>query len=101
MNVDLDLMAEWLALPSISDDGLDRLGIDRRIANRAGGLAWANITTAGRGFDFDPSGIPSIIQGVWRGPAPSIQSGVETPYPRRPNSLAPRRARPVVVQVGL
>ncbi len=93
--------ALWLSLPSVSDDGLDRLGIDRRIANRAGGLAWAHITTAGRGFDFDPTGIPTIIQGVWRGPAPSIECAVETPYPRRPDSLAPRRARSVVVQVGL
>ena len=101
MTDDPDLMAEWLVLPSVSDGGLARLGIDRRIANRAGGLAWGNITTAGRGFDFDPSGIPTIIQGVWRGPAPSIESGVETPYPRRPDSLAPRRAWPVVVQVGL
>ena len=73
------VQATFLSLPSVSDDGLDRLGIDRRIANRAGGLAWANITTAGRGFDFDPSGIPSIIQGVWRGLAPSIESGVEHP----------------------
>ena len=71
--------ALWLSLPSVSDDGLDRLGIDRHIANRAGGLAWANITSAGRGFDFDPSGIPTIIQGVWRGPAPSIECGVEHP----------------------
>ncbi len=61
---DLDLLAEWLVLSSVSDEGLDRLGIDRRIANRAGGLAWANITSAGRGFDFDPSGIPTIKQGV-------------------------------------
>ncbi len=76
---DLDLLAEWLVLPSVSDDGLDRLGIDRRIANRAGGLAWANITTAGRGFDFDHAGTPAIIQPVWRGPAPSIESGVEHP----------------------
>ncbi len=79
MTDDPDLMVEWLALPSVSDDGLACIGIDRRIANRAGGLAWARITTAGRGFDFDRGGSPAIIQGVWRGPAPSIQYGVKRP----------------------
>ena len=74
-----DLMAEWLALPSVSDDGLACIGIDRRIANRAGGLAWARIITAGRGFDFDHAGTPAIIQPVWRGLAPSIESDVERP----------------------
>ena len=71
--------ALWLSLPSISDVGLARLGIDRHIANRAGGLAWARITTAGRAFDFAHGGIPSVIQPVWRGPAPSIECGVEHP----------------------
>ncbi len=79
MNVDLDLMAEWLTLPSVSDDGLDRLDIDRRIANRAGGLAWSRITTAGRAFDFDHGGVPAIIQPVWRGQAPSLECGVQHP----------------------
>ncbi len=69
----------WLGLPSISDAGLARLGIDRRIANRAGGLAWSRIATAGRGFDFAHEGIPSVIQPVWRGPAPSLECGVEHP----------------------
>ncbi len=72
-------LAQWLALPSISSDGLARLGIDRQIANRAGGLAWSRITTFGRGFDFSPSGIPAVIQPVWRGPAPSLEHGVENP----------------------
>lgn len=71
--------ALWLSLPSVSDDALARLGIDRSAAQRAGGLAWSRITTAGRAFDFDPAGIPSIIQPVWRGPAPSIYQGVEHP----------------------
>ncbi len=71
--------ALWLSLPTVSDDGLARLGIDRRIANRAGGLAWSRVTTAGRAFDFDPGGIPAIIQPVWRGPAPSIYQGVQHP----------------------
>ncbi len=79
MTDDVNLEAEWLVLPSVSDDGLDRLGIDRRIANRAGGLAWANITTAGRGFDFAHDGIPAIIQPVLRGPAPSLECGIEHP----------------------
>ncbi len=69
--------ALWLSLPSVSDDGLARLGIDRRMANLAGGLAWGRITTAGRCFDFDRGGIPAIVQAVWRGPAPSIECGVE------------------------
>ena len=69
----------WLSLPSVSDDGLARLGIDRHIANRAGGLAWSRITTAGRAFDLDPAGIPAIVQPVWRGPAPSIECAVEHP----------------------
>ena len=69
----------WLSLPSVSEDGLARFGIDRQIANRAGGLAWARITTAGRAFDFDHSGTPAVIQPVWRGPAPSLECGVKHP----------------------
>ncbi len=71
--------ALWLSLPSISDAGLARLGVDRGAAHRAGGLAWSRITTAGRAFDFDHGGIPAIVQPVWRGPAPSIECGVEHP----------------------
>ncbi len=76
---DLDLMAEWLTLPSLSDDGLARLGIDRMVANRCGGLAWARIITAGRAFDFDTSGICAVVQPIWRGQAPSLELGVEHP----------------------
>jgi hypothetical protein len=76
---DLDFTAQWLLLPDISDDGLARLGIDRMIANRCGGLTWAGIVTADRGFDFDPTGTPAIIQPVWRGPAPSLECAVEHP----------------------
>ena len=72
-------LALWLCLPSISDDGLARFGIDRHIANRSGGLAWSRITTAGRAFDFAHDGIPAVIQPVWRGPAPSLECGVEFP----------------------
>ena len=79
MNVDLDLMAEWLSLPSISDDALGRLGIDRQIANRAGGLAWSRITARGRAFDFDQGGVPAIIQAVWRGQAPALSVASNTP----------------------
>lgn len=71
--------ALWLSLPSISDAGLARLGIDRHIANRAGGLAWSRITTAGRCFDFAHDGIPAVIQPVWRGAAPSVETGVAHP----------------------
>lgn len=71
--------ALWLSLPTVSDDGLARLGIDRAAALRAGGLAWSRIVTAGRAFDFDHAGTPAIIQPVWRGPAPSIYQGVEHP----------------------
>ena len=66
-------LALWLTLPSITDAGLARLGLDRRIANRAGGLAWSRITTFGRGFDLSPSGGAAVIQPVWRGPAPSLE----------------------------
>ncbi len=69
----------WLSLPSISDKGLARLGIDRIIANRAGGLAWSRITTFGRGFDLSPSGIPAVIQPVWRGAAPSLEVDLALP----------------------
>ena len=69
----------WLSLPSIPDDSLTRLGIDRHIANRAGGLAWDRVVVAGRGFDFGHDGIPAVIQPVWRGPAPSLETGVEYP----------------------
>ncbi len=71
--------ALWLSLPSISDDGLLHLEVDRGAAARAGGLAWSRITTAGRAFDFDHAGSPAVIQPVWRGPAPSIYAGVEHP----------------------
>ncbi|MCH7725291.1 MAG: hypothetical protein IH991_02240 [Planctomycetes bacterium] len=54
-------LALWLTLPSLSDAGLTRLGIDRIFANRAGGLAWSRITTFGRGFDLSPSGMPAVI----------------------------------------
>ncbi len=71
--------ALWLSLPSISDAGLGRLGVDRGAAHRAGGLAWSRITTAGRCFDFDHGGAPAVIQPVWRGPAPSIYQDVDHP----------------------
>ncbi len=69
----------WLTLPSISDKGLARLGIDRIIANRAGGLAWSHITTFGRGFDLSAHGQVAVIQPVWRGPAPSLEVDVDHP----------------------
>jgi hypothetical protein len=69
----------WLSLPDIPDKGLAKMGLDRAIANRAGGLAWARIITAGRAFDFDPHGFVAVIQPVWRGPAPSLEYGVEQP----------------------
>ena len=72
-------LALWLTLPSISDEGLAHLGISRMSAARAGGLAWSRITTFGRGFDLSPSGFPAIIQPCWRGPAPSLECGVENP----------------------
>ena len=69
----------WLSLPSVSDANPARLGIDRQVANRAGGLAWSRITTAGRAFDFDHGGTPAIIQPVWRDQTPSIKCAVEHP----------------------
>ncbi len=84
--------ALWLSLPTVSDAGLARFGVDRSAALRAGGLAWARITTAGRAFDLDPAGIPAIVQPVWRGPAPSIYAGVE--HPVLADLLAWRPAEP-------
>ena len=84
--------AFWLSLSDLSDDGLARLGIDRRIANRGGGLAYTNITTAGRGFEIDPSGTAAIIQPVWRGQAPSVECEVE--YPILADMIAWRAAEP-------
>ncbi len=72
-------LALWLTLPTISDAGLARMSVSRQAAATAGGLAWSHITTFGRGFDLSPSGIPAVIQPVWRGPAPSIYCGVENP----------------------
>ncbi len=82
----------WLSLPSVSDAGLAKLGIDRSAAHRAGGLAWSRITTAGRAFDFDHDGIPAIVQPVWRGPAPSTECAVE--HPILADMLAWRPAEP-------
>ena len=84
--------ALWLLLPDVSDAGLARLGIDRQIANRAGGLAWRRIATAGRAFDFAHDGVPAIIQPVWRGPAPSIECAVD--YPILADLIAWRPAEP-------
>ncbi len=72
--------ALWLSLPDISDDGLACIGIDRRIAIRAGGLGWARITTAGRGFDFDHAGTPMIIQPVWRARRRQLNAPSSTPF---------------------
>ena len=72
-------LALWLTLPTISDAGLARMSVSRLAAARAGGLAWSRITTFGRGFDLSPSGFPAVIQPVWRGPAPSLECGVENP----------------------
>ena len=92
MMTEQQAQALWLSLPSVSDDGLARLGIDRSAAHRAGGLAWSRITTAGRAFDFAHDGIPAVIQPVWRGPAPSIYQGVL--HPVLADLLAWRPAEP-------
>ena len=58
------------------------VSIKRRMnesAATAGGLAWSRITIFGRGFDLSPSGVPAVIQPVWRGCAPSIYCGVASP----------------------
>ncbi len=92
MMTEEQVQALWLSLPSISDDGLARLDVERSAAYRAGGLAWSRITTAGRGFDFAHDGFPAVIQPVWRGPAPSIECAVE--YPILCDLIAWRPAEP-------
>ena len=70
----------WLSLPDVSDAGLEKLGMDRHIASRAGGIAWSRIATVGRVFHIADDGTPAIIQPVWRGPAPSLDCSIEAPF---------------------
>ena len=80
--IDLDLMREWLALPSPGAGDLRLLaqhGVAREAIHRAGGLAVARIDTGGRLWAPEPAGTPAFILPVWDGPAPSIYCGVENP----------------------
>ncbi len=70
----------WLSLPDLSDAGLTKLGVDRSAAHRAGGLAWSRIATVGRVFDLTDHGPTAVVMPVWRGPAPSLDCSMETPY---------------------
>ena len=77
-----DLIREWLALPSPGAGDLrllDRHGVTREAVHRAGGLAIARISTAGRLWMPEPTGTPAFILPVWDGPAPSIYTSVENP----------------------
>ena len=78
----LDLLAEWLATPSLNSRQrreLEALGVTREAVHRAGGLGWARISTTGRVYQPGNIGTVMIIMPVWAGPAPSIYQGVENP----------------------
>ncbi len=80
---DLDLMAEWLATPSLNSKQrrqIINLGVTREAIHRAGGLGWARVSTiGGRCYDPRDSGDVKVIMPVWAGPTPSIYQGVEHP----------------------
>ena len=78
----LDLAREWLALPGIGCGDrrlLEQRGVTREAIHRAGGLAVARISTAGRLWTPEPTGAPAFILPVWAGPAPSIYQAVGNP----------------------
>ena len=78
----LNLMAEWLATPSINSRQrrqLAGLGATREAVHRCGGLGWARISIAGRVYMPSSAGDVAMIMPVWAGPAPSIYQAVETP----------------------
>ena len=78
----LDLMAEWLATPSLNSRQrrqLEQKGVTREAVHRASGLGWARISTTGRLYTPSDAGDVAIIQPVWGGPAPSIYEAVEAP----------------------
>ncbi len=78
----LELAREWLALPDIGCGDrhlLDQQGVTREAIHRAGGLAVARISTAGRLWMPVLTGTAAFILPVWNGPAPSIYQAVEHP----------------------
>ncbi len=94
--MDLDLMAEWLCTSSLNSRQcrqLEDLGVTGEAAQRAGGLAWARVSTiGGRCYTPSPAGDVAIIQPVWAGPAPSIYQAVE--HPMLADLIAWRPERP-------
>ena len=80
---DPDIMAEWLATPSLNSrqrQQLDDLGVTREAIQRAGDLGYARITNiGGRCYTPSDAGDVMIIMPVWAGPAPSIYQAVEHP----------------------
>ncbi len=80
--MDLNLMAEWLAAPSLNSrqrKQLHDLDVTREAIQRAGGLGWARVATVGRGYTPANAGDVRVIQPVWAGAAPSIYQAVEHP----------------------
>ncbi len=78
----LDLLQEWLALPSPGAGDLrilESLGVGRDAAYRTGGLAVARINAGGRLWAPEPAGTPAFVLPTWDGPAPSIYQAVESP----------------------
>jgi len=79
---DLNLMAEWLATPSLHSRQrcqIEDLGITREAIQRAGDLGWARVAPVGRCFTPSPAGDVKMILPVWAGAAPSIYQSVEHP----------------------
>ena len=81
--MELDLMAEWLAMPSLNSRQhrqLEEKGVTREAIQRAGDLGWARVSTiGGRCYAPSDAGNVMIVQPVWVGPAPSIHEAVEHP----------------------
>ncbi len=80
---DPDLMAEWLATPSLNSrqrKQLEELGVTREAILRAGGLGWARVSTiGGRCYTPRDAGEVKFIVPAWAGPVPSIYQAVEHP----------------------
>ena len=80
--MELDLMVEWLATPSLNSrqrKQLHDLGVTGEAIHRAGGLGWSRVSTMARGYQPSDAGDVAIIQPVWAGPAPSIYQAVNHP----------------------
>ena len=79
---ELDIMAEWLAIPSLNSrqrGQVEALGVTREAMHRCGGLGWSRVSTTGRVYMPSTAGQVMLIQPGFAGPAPSIYEPVEHP----------------------